>query len=150
MKELGSCEFCQRAPAVASLRRSGHCSICLRCVRLIADVLPRIWARFEPASQAAPESETIEFKNAPSDDKFLELVAGFRAAAETALLGADVETHVDLGIAYREMGLITDAIEQFQIAMREASAEQIANVLHGVFSTLRFETKELREALFPS
>jgi hypothetical protein len=86
MKGMGNCELCQRAPAVASLRRSGQGRICLKCIRLAAEALPRIWARFGPARQAAAPFETIEIKNEPSWDEFVAIFGGFRAALDTALL----------------------------------------------------------------
>lgn len=39
-------------------------------------------------------------------------------AGEVALGDGDVETHYDLGVAYKEMGLLTEAMEEFRISAR--------------------------------
>jgi tetratricopeptide (TPR) repeat protein len=47
-----------------------------------------------------------------------EIVEGFKKGVEEHLGEEDYETHFDLGIAYREMGLLDEAIGEFQIASK--------------------------------
>ncbi|MBK8481625.1 MAG: tetratricopeptide repeat protein [Proteobacteria bacterium] len=56
----------------------------------------------------------------------------------------DYDTHYDLGIAYREMGLQDDAIGQFRIAMRAPAKEVLCHLMVGL--CLR-DKGELAEAI---
>ena len=44
----------------------------------------------------------------------------------------DSETHYDLGLAYREMGLVEDAITEFQIAMKSPEREVLCHMMIGL------------------
>ena len=55
------------------------------------------------------------------DDGFAAVFHEFKKGVSKALSEADHETHYDLGIAYREMGLLDDAIGEFQLAMGSPS-----------------------------
>lgn len=48
-----------------------------------------------------------------------EIVEGFKKGVAEHLSPTDYETHFNLGIAYREMGLLDEAIGEFQIAAKE-------------------------------
>jgi tetratricopeptide (TPR) repeat protein len=48
---------------------------------------------------------------------FEQVFAAFKQGVEQELDEGDFETHYDLGIAYKEMGLLEDAIDEFQIAL---------------------------------
>ncbi len=52
-----------------------------------------------------------------SDDGFAAVFAEFKKGVDEALNEGDFEAHYDLGIAYREMGLLDDAMSEFQAAM---------------------------------
>ncbi|MDY7094145.1 MAG: tetratricopeptide repeat protein [Acidobacteriota bacterium] len=55
----------------------------------------------------------------PAEEQSLEeIVEGFKQGVAEALSAEDYETHFDLGIAYREMGLLDEAIGEFQIAAK--------------------------------
>lgn len=56
---------------------------------------------------AAPEEQTLE-----------EIVAGFKKGVSENLSPEDFDTHFNLGIAYREMGLLDEAIGEFQVAAK--------------------------------
>lgn len=45
----------------------------------------------------------------------------FKKGVAASVSDADVETHYDLGIAYREMGLVDDAIKEFELCAKIAS-----------------------------
>ena len=44
----------------------------------------------------------------------------------------DTDTHYDLGIAYREMGLIDDAIKEFEVAMRARDKRALCHMMIGL------------------
>ena len=58
---------------------------------------------------AAPEEQTLE-----------EIVEGFKQGMAETLSAEDFDTHYNLGIAYREMGLVDEAISEFQLAAKDA------------------------------
>ncbi len=47
-----------------------------------------------------------------------EIVAGFKQGVAETLSAEDYDTHYNLGIAYREMGLVDEAIGEFQLAAK--------------------------------
>jgi len=51
------------------------------------------------------------------DDSFAAVFREFKRGVKRTVSQGDYETHYDLGIAYREMGLIEDAVGEFQLAM---------------------------------
>ena len=51
------------------------------------------------------------------EEGFEQVFAAFKQGVEQELDEGDFETHYDLGIAYKEMGLLEDAIGEFQIAL---------------------------------
>lgn len=52
------------------------------------------------------------------DQAFLEALAQFKRGIEENLDAEDFQAHYDLGIAFKEMGLLDEAIAQFQKALR--------------------------------
>jgi pilus assembly protein FimV len=70
----------------------------------------------EPAPAAPPPSETVKAQEkSPEHEPLKEVFDEFRA--ELGEMGAedeDLETHYNLGIAFREMGLLEEAIGEFQ------------------------------------
>ncbi len=64
----------------------------------------------------------------PSGDEdadFRKMLTQFKAKVAQNVDASDVRAHHDLGMAYREMGLLDEAIEQFQKALR-ASTDHLA------------------------
>ena len=53
------------------------------------------------------------------DDDVLDIFNEFKKGLEKELADEDYETHYNLGIAYKEMGLIDDAIREFQAARND-------------------------------
>lgn len=51
---------------------------------------------------------------------FEEVFAAFKAGVKREVGDGDTEAHYDLGIAYKEMGLLEDAIGEFRIALADA------------------------------
>jgi len=52
-----------------------------------------------------------------SEDGFASVFAEFKKGVSETLNEGDHQAHYDLGIAYREMGLLNDAFSEFQLAM---------------------------------
>jgi tetratricopeptide (TPR) repeat protein len=52
-----------------------------------------------------------------SEDGFASVFAEFKKGVSETLTEGDHQAHYDLGIAYREMGLLNDAVTEFQLAM---------------------------------
>jgi tetratricopeptide (TPR) repeat protein len=69
--------------------------------------------------QEAPvaESGTLESENVPEpspEGNVMDIFNEFKKGLEKEIEAEDYETHYNLGIAYKEMGLIDDAIREFQ------------------------------------
>lgn len=68
------------------------------------------------------EAETLSAEEIPEptlENDVLEIFEEFKKGIETELDEEDSETHYNLGIAYKEMGLIDDAIKEFQTANKD-------------------------------
>ena len=50
-----------------------------------------------------------------------EVLGEFRAKIQQTVRPEDVQTHYDLGIAYKEMGLVDEAVAEFELAVRHGS-----------------------------
>jgi tetratricopeptide (TPR) repeat protein len=71
-------------------------------------------ARPEPV--AAPAASGGDYLYSVRD-----VLEPFKKGVERAVGADDAETHYDLGIAYREMGLVDDALGEFEQALRSAA-----------------------------
>ncbi len=77
---------------------------------------------FDLAAELAEEVDTFAEAEpvtaAPEDFQYSveEVFAEFKKGLEKVVKPEDVETHYDLGIAYKEMGLVDDAIGEFTVA----------------------------------
>jgi tetratricopeptide (TPR) repeat protein len=79
---------------------------------------------FEPAAAAAP----AEFPGVNVDTIFQQ----FKAGVQAQISDADAATHYDLGVAYRDMGMYTDAVREFEVAARDASRECVCRSVIGM------------------
>ncbi len=70
--------------------------------------------------------------SATDEDGFASLFRDFKRGVSQTLGEGDVETHFDLGIAYREMGLCEDAIGEFRYALGSPSRRLDALQLMGL------------------
>src|ERR1043166_9477433 len=71
--------------------------------------------------QHAPDTRMRVGQRQPIEDEdqaFHEALAEFKRGIEANLDADDFQSHYDLGIAFKEMGLIDEAIAQFQKALR--------------------------------
>jgi len=64
------------------------------------------------------------------EEGFEQVFAAFKQGVQQELGEGDIEAHYDLGIAYKEMGLLEDAIGEFQIAL--AGPERKLASLHAM------------------
>lgn len=56
----------------------------------------------------------------------------FKRGGDSQGTEEDSDTHYDLGIAYREMGLLDDAITEFKVAMRSRDKEVLCHMMIGL------------------
>lgn len=74
---------------------------------------------FDIAEQLA--SELVEVDQPPETDEMIDVesvFAQFKKGVAEQIAPDDSETHYDLGIAYKEMGLTDDAINEFELAAK--------------------------------
>jgi tetratricopeptide (TPR) repeat protein len=73
---------------------------------------------------AEDREETTRFRveeatpTGDEDHDFAELLSQFKAKLSAHLAPEDAASHYDLGLAFKEMGLVDEAIAEFQIALR--------------------------------
>jgi tetratricopeptide (TPR) repeat protein len=68
-------------------------------------------------------ADSVAAFNASSDVDVDQVFEKFRAGIRSQVSENDSATHYDLGVAYKEMGLIADAIHEFELAARDAQRE---------------------------
>jgi tetratricopeptide (TPR) repeat protein len=61
-----------------------------------------------------------------------EVFAKFKAGVRAQVSESDSATHYDLGLAYREMGLFDDAIDEFEVAARDPKRECVCQSMIGM------------------
>ena len=64
-------------------------------------------------------TEAQEMPEPTLDNDVLEIFQEFKKGLEAQLEDEDSETHYNLGIAYKEMGLVDDAIKEFQTSKKD-------------------------------
>lgn len=79
--------------------------------------------RVESAEPAEPENE---------DATFREILEQFKRGIDENLDSDDYQAHYDLGIAFKEMGLLDEAIAQFQRALRSPDGRLRASEALGI------------------
>lgn len=70
------------------------------------------------------EEEIIEADDVPEpvfDSEVMEVFDEFKKGLEKEIGDEDSETHYNLGIAYKEMGLLDDAIKEFQTSRKDSA-----------------------------
>ncbi|HVE71109.1 MAG TPA: tetratricopeptide repeat protein [Thermoanaerobaculia bacterium] len=71
----------------------------------------------ELESELAEEEETVSLSE--EEQSLEEIFKEFKKGVEQQLDSEDYDTHYNLGIAYKEMGLIDEAIGEFQLASKD-------------------------------
>jgi tetratricopeptide (TPR) repeat protein len=88
---------------------------------------------FELAEKLAAELDEPDAEAAGSDVLDVEQVfAQFKKGVEQQVAMEDSETHFDLGIAYKEMGLLDDAINEFRLCLTNPQRVCIAETMIGI------------------
>jgi tetratricopeptide (TPR) repeat protein len=88
---------------------------------------------FELAEKLAEEFDEVEETHAGSDVLDVEQVfEQFKKGVEAQVGVEDSETHFDLGIAYKEMGLLDDAISEFELCLSNPQRLCIAETMIGL------------------
>ena len=70
-------------------------------------------------AEEAPAPAAPEMAGPQGEASLEEIFREFKKGVELQLSAEDYETHSSLGIAYKEMGLIDEAIGEFQLASRD-------------------------------
>ena len=73
-----------------------------------------------------------------------EVFAQFKAGVAKQIDVDDAQSHYDLGVAYREMGLLDDALREFEVAGRDAKR---ACVCYSMIGMLQIERGNLNEGI---
>jgi tetratricopeptide (TPR) repeat protein len=73
-----------------------------------------------------------------------EVFAKFKAGVARQIGADDAQSHYDLGVAYKEMGLTDDAIREFQVATRDPKR---ACVCHSMIGMIEIERGHVNEAI---
>jgi len=82
------------------------------------------------AEELADDSEPMA---SGSEEVALEaMIDQFRKGVEQQIGLEDTDTHFDLGIAYKEMGLVDEAVHEFELSMQNPSRECISHTMIGM------------------
>jgi tetratricopeptide (TPR) repeat protein len=89
----------------------------------------------EEEKPSLTEEKTLEKEITPEhvlDSDILSIFNEFKKGLETEIDEKDHETHYNLGIAYKELGLIDDAIKEFQAARNDPQTSFSSSSMLGV------------------
>ncbi|MGC3997927.1 MAG: tetratricopeptide repeat protein [Anaeromyxobacter sp.] len=86
------------------------------------DIARELAEELGDAPAAAPAEEEFQYS---VEDVFNQ----FKKGVEATVKPEDSATHYDLGIAYKEMGLLDDAIQEFEVALRGADRKREVDCL---------------------
>ena len=89
---------------------------------------------FDLAHELEEELETEVREEAPAEDgpSFDDIFSEFKKGVERDISLDDTQTHYDLGIAYKEMGLLDDAIQELMVAKSDPDKEADCYNLIGI------------------
>lgn len=76
------------------------------------------WLRATEPATSTRMTAPAPAESGDEDQAFAEALRAFRTSVARAVPDADHDSHYDLGVAYREMGLLDEAIHAFQRAAR--------------------------------
>ena len=106
----------------------------------VPDTLPQKHAASEP-------KPTVQAKKPTGKYSFDGQFSAFKKIVDSQVDREDTETHYNLGIAYKEMGLYRDALEEFRFAARTQQRRIDALLLQGVCYRESGEPERARELL---
>jgi tetratricopeptide (TPR) repeat protein len=88
----------------------------------------------------APKQQAASVDN-PVDVE--EVFAKFKEGVSKQVSDTDSQSHYDLGVAYKEMGLVKDAAREFELAARDPERECVC---HSMIGTMLMEQGDLEGA----
>jgi tetratricopeptide (TPR) repeat protein len=106
----------------AGVKRSAGASSDL-AAELAAELASEGMALVVAEDEGPIEPESLESFQIPVH----EVLGEFRAKLQETVRPEDVQTHYDLGIAYKEMGLIDEAVAEFEVALRHGGGVRKAD-----------------------
>lgn len=80
---------------------------------------------FDLAAELEAELDMVDINDSmitslqPQEQSLEEIIEGFKQGVAEHLSSEDYDTHFNLGIAYREMGLLDEAIGEFQLSSKD-------------------------------
>ena len=80
---------------------------------------------FDLAAELEAELDMVDINDSlitslqPQEQSLEEIIEGFKQGVAEHLSAEDYDTHFNLGIAYREMGLLDEAIGEFQLSSKD-------------------------------
>jgi tetratricopeptide (TPR) repeat protein len=94
----------------------------------------------------APVTAAGGFNTADQQVDVEEVFQKFKEGVEKQVAADDSQTHYDLAVAYKEMGLIEDAIREFDVAARDQEMECVCQSMIGTLELGRGNVAEAIEA----
>ncbi len=76
-----------------------------------------------------------------------EVFAKFKEGVAKQISVDDAQSHYDLGLAYKEMGLLDDAVREFEVAARDVKRECVCRSMIGMIQIERGNINEAIDAL---
>lgn len=92
------------------------------------------------------EPEAAGFANVNQEVDVDQVFAKFKEGVRAQVSETDTATHYDLGVAYKEMGLLTDAIGEFELAGRDPARECMCFAMIGMIHLERGELERAADA----
>jgi tetratricopeptide (TPR) repeat protein len=92
------------------------------------------------------EPEARSFANANQEVDVDQVFAKFKEGVRAQVSESDSATHYDLGVAYKEMGLLPDAISEFELAGRDPARSCMCYAMIGMIELERGELDKAAEA----
>jgi len=89
---------------------------------------------------------TSSFDEADKQVDVEEVFAAFKEGVAKQVSIDDAQSHYDLGLAYKEMGLLDDAIREFEVAARDAKRDCVCRHMVGMIQMERGKVPEAIEA----
>ena len=89
---------------------------------------------------------TSAFDEANKQIDVEEVFAAFKEGVAKQVSVDDAQSHYDLGVAYKEMGLLDDAIREFEVAARDAKRDCVCRSMVGMIQMERGKVPEAIEA----
>jgi tetratricopeptide (TPR) repeat protein len=101
-----------------------------------------------PIIDAEAELDLVEALEQPKQQQIDvdEVFAKFKQGVKAQVSDSDSATHYDLGVAYKEMGLLADAAREFEIASRDPKRECNCLAMMGMMYRERGELDRAAEA----